>query len=79
MMAVHAASDRAIELLSRPLGSPFYVGIPNSNTLVAFSGGNSSLFDDVLLQLRRDYETSAYPISPQPFLVTSRGIAAAKM
>ncbi len=66
-------------LLSGPLGSPFYAGVPNANTLVAFSAGDNSLFDHVLRQIQRDYHTSAYPITPQPFLVTSSGVTLAKM
>jgi hypothetical protein len=66
-------------LLSGPLGSPFYAGIPNANTLVAFSAGDNSLFDHVLRQIQRDYDTAAYPITRQPFLVTSAGVALAKM
>jgi uncharacterized protein YtpQ (UPF0354 family) len=65
--------------LSGPLGSPFYAGVPNANTLVAFSAGDNSLFDHVLRQIQRDYDTSAYPITPQPFLVTSAGVTLAKM
>ena len=66
-------------LLSGPLGSPFYAGVPNANTLVAFSAGDNSLFDHVLRQIQRDYHTSAYSITPQPFLVTSSGVTLAKM
>ncbi|HEY2384619.1 MAG TPA: DUF1444 family protein [Terriglobia bacterium] len=66
-------------IFSGPLGSPFYAGIPNDDTLVAFSGGNSSLFEHVLQQIQRDYETSSRPITPNPFLVTAGGIASGKM
>jgi uncharacterized protein YtpQ (UPF0354 family) len=67
------------ELLSGPLGSPFYAGIPDSQTLVAFSAGTDSFFAHMLQQIRRDYENSAYPITPEIFLVRPRSISLAKM
>ncbi len=67
------------QLLSGPLGSPFYAGVPNVNTLIAFSAGDNSLFEHVLRQIAHDYQTSAYPITPHPFLVTSAGVTLAKM
>ncbi len=65
-------------LFSKPLGSPFYAGIPARDTLVAFSSGSRSLRQQTARQIRRDYNRSAYPITPQPFLVTADGIALAK-
>jgi uncharacterized protein YtpQ (UPF0354 family) len=66
-------------LFSGPLGSPFYAGIPDRDTLVAFSSGNRSLRQHTLRQMRRDHDRSAYPITPRPFLVTADGIALAKL
>ena len=66
-------------IFSGALGSPFYAGIPNIETLVAFSAGNDALFACVLRQIRQDHERSAYPITPELFLVTSRGVSVAKM
>jgi len=62
-----------------PLAAPSIAGVPNANTLVAFSAGDNSLFDHVLRQIQRDHHTSAYSITPQPFLVTSSGVTLAKM
>src|SRR3989442_5043048 len=59
--------------------SDLIAGVPNANTLVAFSAGDNSLFDHVLRQIQRDHHTSAYSITPQPFLVTSSGVTLAKM
>jgi uncharacterized protein YtpQ (UPF0354 family) len=63
-------------LFSGPLGSPFWAGIPDRNTLVAFSD-RRALKKRIGRQLRKDYNTSAYPITPRPFLVTRDGIAPA--
>jgi uncharacterized protein YtpQ (UPF0354 family) len=63
-------------LFSGPLGSPFWAGIPNRDTLVAFSN-RRSLKQRIGRKLRRDHRASAYPITPQPFLVTPDGIAPA--
>lgn len=64
-------------LFSGPLGSPFWAGIPDRNTLVAFSD-RKSLKKRIGRQLRKDHDTSAYPITPRPFLVTRDGIAPAE-
>lgn len=63
-------------LFSGPLGSPFWAGIPDRNTLVAFSD-RRALKKRIGRQLRKDHDTSAYPITPLPFLVTRDGIAPA--
>jgi uncharacterized protein YtpQ (UPF0354 family) len=61
-------------LFSGPLGSPFWAGIPDRNTLVVYSD-RRGLKQRIARRLRKDYQSSAYPISPQPFLVTRDGIA----
>ncbi len=63
-------------LFSGPLGSPFRAGIPDRNTLVVYSD-RRRLNQRTERQLRKDYRTSSYPISPRPFLVTPDGIAPA--
>ena len=63
-------------LFSGPLGSPFRAGIPDRDTLVVYSNLRS-LRQRTERQLRKDYRTSGYPISPKPFLVTPDGIAPA--
>lgn len=64
-------------LFSGPLGSPFWAGIPDRNTLVTFSD-RRTLKKRIGRQLRKDHDTSAYPITPRPFLVTRDGIAPAE-
>jgi uncharacterized protein YtpQ (UPF0354 family) len=64
-------------LFSGPLGSPFWAGIPDRSTLVVYSD-RKSLKQRIARRLRKDHQTSAYPISPVPFLVTRDGIAAPK-
>jgi uncharacterized protein YtpQ (UPF0354 family) len=63
-------------LLSGPLGSPFRAGIPDRDTLVVYSDRHR-LRQQTERQLRKDYRTSSYPITPRPFLVTPDGIAPA--
>jgi uncharacterized protein YtpQ (UPF0354 family) len=63
-------------LFSGPLGSPFWAGIPDRNTLVVFSD-RRSVKQRIARQLFKDYKKSAYPITPQPFLITRDGIAPA--
>ena len=64
-------------LFSGPLGSPFWAGIPDRNTLVTFSD-RRALKKRIGRQLRKDHDTSAYPITPLAFLVTRDGIAPAE-
>src|SRR5207237_10326397 len=64
-------------LFSGPLGSPFWAGIPDRNTLVTFSD-RKSLKKRIGRQLRKDHNRSAYPITPRAFLVTRDGIAPAE-
>jgi uncharacterized protein YtpQ (UPF0354 family) len=61
-------------LLCGPLGSPFRAGIPDRDTLVAYSDRPRSR-QQTERQLRKDHRTSSYPITPRPFLVTPDGIA----
>jgi uncharacterized protein YtpQ (UPF0354 family) len=63
-------------LCSGPLGSPFRAGIPDRDTLIVYSD-RRKLRLRTERQLRKDYRTSGYPITPQPFLVTPDGIAPA--
>ena len=62
------------KLFSGPLGSPFWAGIPDRDTLVAYSD-RRGLKQRMLRKLRKDCRTSAYSITPRPFLVTPDGIA----
>ncbi|HLJ94633.1 MAG TPA: hypothetical protein VKU02_15715 [Gemmataceae bacterium] len=64
-------------LFSGLLGSPFWAGIPDRSTLVAFSE-RRALKKRIGQQMRKDHDTSAYPITPLPFLVTRDGIAPAE-
>jgi uncharacterized protein YtpQ (UPF0354 family) len=64
-------------LFSGPLGSPFRAGIPDRDTLVVYSD-RRRLSKRTERQLRKDYRTSGYSISPRPFLVTPDGIAPAR-
>jgi uncharacterized protein YtpQ (UPF0354 family) len=64
-------------LFSGPLGNPFWAGIPDRNTLVVYSN-RRSLKQRIARQLFKDYKKSAYPITPQPFLITRDGIAPGK-
>src|SRR5262249_14323829 len=61
-------------LFSGPLGSPFWAGIPCRKPMgVASDGGG--LKQGPAPRLKKDPDASAYPITPQPFLVTREGIA----
>ncbi len=63
------------QLFSRPLGSPFWAGIPDRDTLVVYSD-RRSLKNRIARKLKKDCDSSAYPITPRPFLVTRDGVAA---
>ena len=54
------------KLFSGPLGSPFWAGIPNRDTLVTFSN-RRALKQRIGRQLKKDYRGSAYAITPKPF------------
>src|SRR5207249_2493867 len=61
-------------LFSGPLGSPFWAGIPCRDRLVLFSD-RRELKQRVAPRLKKDHNSSAYPITSRPFLVTRDGIA----
>ena len=63
-------------LFSGPLGSPFRAGIPDRDTLVVYSD-RRRIRKRTERQLEKDHNTSGYPITPLPFLVTRDGIATA--
>jgi uncharacterized protein YtpQ (UPF0354 family) len=56
------------------LGSPFWAGIPNRNTLVLFSD-RRALKQKIGRRLHKDCRSSAYSITARPFLVTADGVA----
>jgi uncharacterized protein YtpQ (UPF0354 family) len=62
------------KLFSGPLGSPFWAGIPDRDTLVLFSD-RRKLKQRIARKLTKDMRTSSYPLSDRPFLVTADGIA----
>jgi uncharacterized protein YtpQ (UPF0354 family) len=62
------------KVFANALGSPFWAGIPCRDRLVLFSD-RKALKQRVARKLRKDSETSGYPITPNPFLVTRDGIA----
>ena len=64
-------------LFKGPLGSPFRAGIPDRGTLVLYSD-RRRLRQRIERQLHKDHQTSGYPITARPFLVTPDGIAPAK-
>jgi uncharacterized protein YtpQ (UPF0354 family) len=65
------------QLLSGPLGSPFRAGVPDRDTLVVYTDRHRTR-KQIERQLRKDHRSSAYPITPHPFLVTPDGIAPAR-
>jgi uncharacterized protein YtpQ (UPF0354 family) len=66
------------KLFFKNLGSPFLAGIPDRDTLVAFSN-REAMKKRIALQVKKDYNASSYPISSRLFLVTPDGIAPADM
>lgn len=62
------------QLFSGPLGTPFWAGIPCRERLVLFSD-RKALKLKIGRRLSKDHNTSAYPITAKPFLVTRDGIA----
>ena len=62
------------KLFSSALGSPFWAGIPCRERLVLYSD-RRALKQRIARRLRKDHDTSAYRITPSPFLVTRDGIA----
>ena len=62
------------KLFSGPLGSPFMAGIPCRDTLVLYSN-RREMKQRIARRLKKDYNASAYQITPQPFLVTRDGVA----
>jgi hypothetical protein len=62
------------KLFTGPLGSPFMAGIPCRDTLVLYSN-RRELKQRIARRLKKDYQASAYQITPAPFLVTRDGIA----
>jgi uncharacterized protein YtpQ (UPF0354 family) len=75
------ASSRLLDpnlhrIFREPLGSPFWAGIPNRNTLVLFSD-RRALKQKIGRRLHKDCRSSAYSITSRPFLVTPDGVAPA--
>lgn len=65
------------ELFADSLGGPFIAAIPSRDSLILFPN-NRELRRSVQQLVRKDYETSAYPISDRLFLVTPDGTTLAE-
>ncbi|MBL8799880.1 MAG: DUF1444 family protein [Planctomycetia bacterium] len=61
-------------LFQSALGRTFWAGIPCRDRLVLFSD-RKHFKQRIGRQLKKDHDTSAYQITPKPFLVTRDGIA----
>lgn len=61
-------------LFAPPLGNTFWAGIPCRDRLVVYSD-RRPIKQRIERRLTKDYKTSAYPLTPKPFLVTRDGIA----
>jgi hypothetical protein len=59
---------------SGPLGTPFWAGTPDRDTLVLFSD-RKALKQRIGRLLKTDSHISPYPITARPFLVTRDGVA----
>jgi uncharacterized protein YtpQ (UPF0354 family) len=66
------------KLFSGPLGRTFLAGIPCRERLVLFSD-RRDMKKRIGRRLKKDHDSSAYPITPRPFQVTRDGIAAASV
>ncbi len=64
------------EFFSKALGNPFLAGVPDRDTLVAFSN-RRALKKRIGQQVKKDHDRAAYPITPRLFLVTRDGVAPA--
>jgi uncharacterized protein YtpQ (UPF0354 family) len=73
--AVRLLDPRLHDRLAPLLGSPFYAGVPERDSLVLFPTGDSEALERFRAALRDHFERAPYPISPQVFLVTRDGIA----
>jgi uncharacterized protein YtpQ (UPF0354 family) len=62
------------QLFVSALGNPFWAGVPCRDRLVLFSD-RRQLKQRLGRRIAKDHDTSAYPITPRPFLVTRDGIA----
>jgi uncharacterized protein YtpQ (UPF0354 family) len=61
-------------MFSGPLGKTFWAGVPCRDTLVLFSD-RREVKQRISRRVKKDYQASAYQITPYPFLVTRDGIA----
>jgi uncharacterized protein YtpQ (UPF0354 family) len=77
MEASRMLNPRLYDLFADKLGGPFIAAIPCRDALVVFPN-DRELRRHVQQIVRKDYETSAYPISDRLFLVTPDGTTLAE-
>lgn len=66
------------KFLASKLGSPFYAAIPNRDFLIAWSIDNSETFTrESAKQAEEDFNTLAYPLSPNVFLASEKEVRVA--
>lgn len=76
--AVRLLDRRLHDQVAPLLGSPFYAGVPERDSLVLFPSGDREAPERFRGALRDQFERAPYPISPQVFIVTRDGVAIAE-
>ena len=59
------------EFIAENIGSPFFFAIPNRDFLICWTGANSELDKFVREQVRDDYGSMPYPLSPRIYRVSA--------
>ena len=76
--AVRLLDPRLHDAVAPLVGSPFYAGVPERDSLVLFPSGARGALERVRGALRDHFERAPYPISPQVFIVRPDGVTVAE-
>jgi uncharacterized protein YtpQ (UPF0354 family) len=73
--AARLLDPRLHDRLAPAVGSPFWAAVPDRDTLLVFPSGDQTFFARMSGTIRAQYERAAYPVSPDVFVVSRRGVS----
>ena len=71
--AARILSPKLHDFISEQIGSPFHFGVPNRDFLICWSAASEKFMEFAKTKIRKVFEEQPYPLSPNTFVIDSKG------